>query len=479
MVTLANGTLPGHFPRSALIGRDLNPFGLEVRGAIAYNALHSERPGLGQRGQGAMASPEQGAASHSTQGSLGELGRLFLKLGCIGFGGPPAHMALMAEAVVERRQWLSAAEFAEGMAICEILPGPASTQLGIYIGYRRGGLAGALLAGTCFIAPAFALVVALSWAYFRFQGLPLTTGLMFGVTPVVVAAIAAFCWKLAHKTLSKPSHWAIAIAVMGAVLGLKLNMLLVFPLAGAVGMVIYGPWRSRGADTDSGGLSGLLTLPALGELMPGGILAIAPLLALATTPDPLAVASFMGLERIGEYGGELVWFFLRAGSLVFGGGLTIVPLLEFEVVQGYGWLTREEFLNGVAIGQLTPGPVLLTVAFVGYKVAGLLGAIAATVAAFLPSFGFIILASPILATLRSRPPVRAFLQGVTPAALGAVAAASLPLAASALVLETGHYGRSAIAAALLVAAAIALIRYRRPLWQLLPIGGAIGLLVGG
>lgn len=424
-----------------------------------------------------MATPEQGANSHSSTAPLGELGRLFLKLGCIGFGGPPAHMALMSEAVVEQRQWLSAAEFAEGMAICEILPGPASTQLGIYIGYRRGGVLGGLLAGFCFIAPAFVLVVALSWAYFRFQGLPLTTGLMFGVKPVVVAAIAAFCWKLAHKTLKEPSHWAIAIAVVWAVLGLKLNMLLVFPLAGAVGMGLYGPWRSRG--TGSGGLSGLLAWPALGELTPGGILAIAPLLAVATAADPLAVASFLGLERIGEYGVELVWFFLRAGSLVFGGGLTIVPLLEFEVVQGYGWLTQAEFLDGVAIGQLTPGPVLLTVAFVGYKVAGLLGAIAATVAAFLPSFGFILLASPLLVTLRSRPLVRAFLQGVTPAALGAVAAASVSLVSSALVLETGDPGRSLLAAGILVAAAIALVRYRRPLWQLLPIGGAIGLLVGG
>lgn len=425
-----------------------------------------------------MTGQDQETTPQSPHSALGELGRLFLKLGCIGFGGPPAHMALMAEAVVERRQWLSPAEFAEGMAICEILPGPASTQLGIYIGYRRGGLAGTLLAGICFIAPAFVLVVALSWAYFRFQGLPLTTGLMFGVKPVVVAAIAAFCWKLTHKTLSKPSHWAIAIAVIGAVLGLKLNMLLVFPLAGAVGIAIYGPWRSRGTGS-SGGLSGLLAWPALGELSPGGILAIAPLLAIAPAADPLAVASFLGLERIGDYGVELVWFFLRAGSLVFGGGLTIVPLLEFEVVQGYGWLTQAEFLDGVAIGQLTPGPVLLTVAFVGYKVAGLLGAIAATVAAFLPSFGFIILASPILATLRSRPLVRAFLEGVTPAALGAVAAASVSLASSALVLTTGDPGRSLLAAVLLGAAAITLIRYRRPLWQLLPIGGAIGLLVGG
>jgi chromate transporter len=424
-----------------------------------------------------MTSPESGAQSPDWKENLGELARLFLKLGCIGFGGPPAHMALMAEAVVERRQWLSSAEFAEGMAICEILPGPASTQLGIYIGYRRGGLLGGLLAGICFIAPALVLVVALSWAYFHFQGLPLTTGLMFGVKPVVVAAIAAFCWKLAHKTLKKSSHWAIAIAVIGAVLGLKLNMLLVFPLAGAVGMALYGPWRSRG--TGSGGPSGLLTLPALGELSPGGILAIAPLLAVAPAADALAVASFLGLERIGDYGVELMWFFLRAGSLVFGGGLTIVPLLEFEVVQGYGWLTQAEFLDGVAIGQLTPGPVLLTVAFVGYKVAGLLGAIAATVAAFLPSFGFIILASPVLATLRSLPWVRAFLEGVTPAALGAVAAASVSLVSSALVLETGDPGRSLIAAVLLGAAAIALIRYRRPLWQLLPLGGAIGLLVGG
>ena len=396
---------------------------------------------------------------------LRALARLFLQLGCTGFGGPQAHMALMAEAVVERRRWLSAAEFAEGIAICEMLPGPASTQLGIYVGYQRAGAVGALLAGVCFIAPAFGLVVLLAFLYFRFQGLPATAGLMFGVAPVVVAAIAAFCWKLARKTLTKRSHWAIAIAVLLAVL-LRFNVLVAFLLAGLVGIALYSQRQPPG-----------LHLRSPGSV--GGIIAIAPLIVgVAPAAEGLAAASFWGVERLGDYGLDLAWFFLRAGSLVFGGGLTIVPLLEFEVVQRFGWLTSEEFLNGVAIGQLTPGPVLLAVAFVGYKVAGVLGALIATLAAFAPSFAFIMAAAPVLQRLRQRRVVQAFLQGVTPAALGAVAAAAMPLGRAALVIDRGSLFHSAIAVVLLIVAAIALVRGRRPLWQLLPIGGAIGLLVG-
>jgi chromate transporter len=384
---------------------------------------------------------------------LWELAQVFLKLGTIGFGGPQAHIAMANEEAVERRQWLTAAEFTEGLAVCEILPGPASTQMGIYIGYVRAGQIGALVAGLCFIAPAFLIVVALSWGYFRFQGVPQLDDLFLGISPVVVAIIVAFCWKLGQKTIQDSWRLGIAIATFLLTTFTPINVLLQFIGAGLLGL-----WRFRPP-----GQSRLnLVLPPIW---------------LATLPtEPLALSSFWGLERIGDFWWPLTSFFLRVGSFIFGGGLVIIPLLEFEVVERLQWLTRTEFINGVAIGQLSPGPVVLTAAFVGYKVAGVLGALVASVAIFTPSFAFIMLASPILLRVRQNLWVQAFLKGVMPAVLGAIAAATLPLAQTTLAQESWV---DAITAGLLgLLTLIALIRLKTPTWQLFLAGATVGLILG-
>jgi chromate transporter len=393
---------------------------------------------------------------------LRELATLFLQLGCTGFGGPPAHMALMTEAVVTQRGWLTAEELTEGIALCEMLPGPASTQLGIYIGYCRAGWWGALVAGLCFIAPAWIMVVTLAWAYFRYGALPVVSALFLGVSPVVVAIVLAFCWTLGRKLLLNNPHpwprWAIAVITFLALRYSTLGLLWLFVGAGVAGLLWFGPgWRR------------------LGAIAP--VWLASPLLA-TLSPEPLAVASVWGWERIGTYGWPLAWFFLRAGTLVFGGGLTIVPLLELEVVQRFGWLTRSEFLHGVAIGQVTPGPVLLTVAVVGYKVAGILGALVATVAAFLPSFGFIGLAAPLLRRSRHNPWFKAFLQGISPAVLGAIAAVTVPLVQAALLLDRPASALSWVTGGLLVGALVGLLRFRLKVWQLLLVGAIVGLGLG-
>lgn len=394
---------------------------------------------------------------------LRELARLFLTLGVTGFGGPQAHMALMNEAVVVQRGWLTAEEFTEGIAVCEMLPGPASTQLGIYIGYCRAGWLGALLAGLCFIAPAWVMVVALAWAYFRYGALPAVSALFLGISPAVVAIVLTFCWKLGRKVLlggDRPwIRWAIALGAFGLLRFSTGGILWAFVLAGLAGLVFFGPRRS-----------------ALGAIGPWGILL--PTFVAALPLESLTVASFWGWERIHTYGPELISTFLRAGTLVFGGGLTIVPLLELEVVQRLGWLTRPEFLHGVAIGQVTPGPVLLTVAFVGYKVAGVLGALAATVAVFLPSFGFVGLAAPLLRRSRHNPWVRAFLQGITPAVLGAILAVTLPLVQAALQIDRGVAWLSAATGALLILGMVGLLRWRLAAWQVLACGAIAGVLLG-
>ena len=404
-----------------------------------------------------------------------ELAKLFLKLGAFGFGGPQAHIAMIHDEAVVRRGWLSEEQFLEGVAICEMLPGPASTQTGIYTGYVRAGLLGALVAGTSFILPAFGIMVVLSWAYFRFQGVPQIDHLFFGISPVVIAIILAFGWKLSKKSIKDKTGVAIALGAFLLAWGWRLNVLLLFVLAGIVGLLVYRPPAappgeapSTASPTGTPHPAWLAPLWPLGQALPR---------LLATLPgEPLAVSGFWGLERIQTYAWPLASFFVKVGAFIFGGGLVIIPLLESSVVDDFQWMTRREFLDGVALGELTPGPVVITAAFVGYKVAGALGALVATVAIFLPSFGFIGLASPFLLRLRQNPRVKCFLRGVLPAVLGAILAATLPLAQAALIQAT--LPLTLVAMALSLVALIALVRFKRPTWQLVPMGAFVGLAVG-
>ncbi len=402
--------------------------------------------------------------SEETQPSLSarliELAQLFLKLGLIGFGGPQAHIAMINDEAVVRRGWFTQEQFLEGVAICEMLPGPASTQMGIYTGYVRAGQLGALVAGICFILPAFLIVLTLSWAYFRFQGIPQIENLFLGVTPVVIAIIFGFCWKLGKRAITDVKGVAIALAVLLVTLLFQVNILLQFVLAGIVGLILYSPSNRSSA--------WLVPLLPMMQVLPKTLATV--------STDTLALSSFWGLERIQEYYLTLIFFFLKVGSFIFGGGLVIIPLLESEVVNQFHWLTRSEFLDGVAIGEFTPGPVVITAAFVGYKVAGAMGALISAIAIFTPSFLFIMGAAPILVRIRQNPGIRSFLQGVTPAVLGAIAAAAIPLAKTAIIQDT--LGRSILAAIIGILALIALIRFKRPTWQLVPTGAVIGLIAG-
>ncbi|MEN9225271.1 MAG: chromate efflux transporter, partial [Thermostichus sp. DRC_bins_24] len=344
---------------------------------------------------------------------LQEIAEVFLRLGVLGFGGPQAHIAMQNDEAVTRRGWMSQEQFTEGVGLCEMLPGPASTQMGIYIGYVRAGGLGAVLAGVCFIAPAFVIEVIFSWIYFRFQGVPQLQGVFFGVAPVVIAIILAFCWKLGRKAIKDWSRGLIAAAAFALLLIGGVNILLLFGLAAWVGLILYGP---RGP------------LPGIPALIPGPLVTLTSTVLAAVPPETLTLSSFWGLERIGTYFWPLTTFFLKVGSVIFGGGLVIIPFIAEEVVEKLDWLTPAEFLDGVAIGQFTPGPVVLTAAFIGYKVAGVLGALTAAVAIFTPSFAFILLATPVLLRVRRNAWAKGSLQAITPTALGAIAAATIPLA---------------------------------------------------
>ncbi|MEM9003546.1 MAG: chromate efflux transporter [Cyanobacteria bacterium P01_F01_bin.86] len=391
---------------------------------------------------------------------LSELVQLFSRLGLIGFGGPQAHIAMQNDEAVVRRQWLTQEQFSDGLAVCEMLPGPASTQMGIYLGYLRAGQLGALTAGIAFIAPAFLIVVTLSWVYFRFQALPQLGAIFFGISPVMIAIILGFCWKLGKKSIHDWMGIAIAVAVGFAVGFGNLSPLIAFILAGIVGL---WPYRPRKSGTPQA------------AWLPWGFMAGLPMATVSA--EVLTLSSFWGLERIADYFWPLLSFFFKVGTFIFGGGLVIIPLLEFEVVERLHWLTRADFLNGVAIGQLSPGPVVLTAAFVGFKVAGILGAMVASIGIFTPSFLFIMAGAPLLLKLRQNPWVKAFLSGVRPGVLGAIAVAAVPLAQTAIV-EQPTWWLSMIAGAIGIGSLMALIRWKIPTWQLVLLGSVIGLFVG-
>ncbi|MGD1931420.1 MAG: chromate efflux transporter [Leptolyngbyaceae cyanobacterium] len=399
-------------------------------------------------------------APSSLRDRLWELIRIFGRLGSIGFGGPQAHIAMQNDEAVVRRQWLTQDQFSDGMAVCEMLPGPASTQMGIYLGYVRAGQVGALVAGLAFIAPAFLIVVTLAWVYFRFQALPQLDAIFFGIAPVMIAIILGFCWKLGKKSVHDWQGVAISISVGIAVGFGNLSPLLAFILAGLLGLAIYRPRQSP---------------PPQALWLPLGLMA--SLTAATPTADVLALSSFWGWERIGPFFWPLLGYFFKMGTFIFGGGLVIIPLLEYDVVEQLHWLTRSEFLNGIAIGQLSPGPVVLTAAFVGFKVAGVWGALVASIGIFTPSFLFIMAGAPLLLRLRQNPYVKAFLMAVRPAVLGAIAIATLPLAQTAII-ERSSLWLVVIAGAITVLSWVALIRFKTPTWQLVLAGGGLGLLVG-
>jgi chromate transporter len=287
---------------------------------------------------------------------------------------------------------------------------------------------------------------------------------------VVIAIVFGFCWKLGKKAIKDWPGVAIALIALLLSLLFRVNVPLLFLLAGLVGLGVYRPTSPPppGPST-SAGLAPLLPLTQGWPRVGANVLANLP-------AEPIAAASFWGLDRIQTYAVPLATFFLKVGTFIFGGGLVIIPLLETAVVNDFQWMTHSQFLDGVALGSITPGPVVITAAFVGYKVAGALGALVATVAIFAPSFLFIMLASPFLLRLRQNPWVKSFLKGVMPAALGAIAAAAIPLAAAALLQDT--VPRTVVAIAIGLAALIALVRFQRPTWQLVLAGALIGLIAG-
>jgi chromate transporter len=302
----------------------------------------------------------------------------------------------MERELVAERGWLTKEQMREAIAICQSLPGPLAIQVGIYISYLRGGFWGAWIGGWAFIFPNFVIVAALGALYVYFGDIKPITGIFYGVSPAVIALILHSCWRLSKLGMEDKLQWAIAGACLIVTVILQAEVALLFIGAGLVGILYYGNiFRQQSPPA-------ALPVVALPSLM------------LA----PVASASTLG---------KLLLFFLKAGSLTFGSGLVIVPFLQQGVVQQYGWLDERQFLIAVAVGMISPGPVVITATFVGYLVAGFWGSLVSTVGIFLPSFILILVAAPLLARHGANPNVQGFVRGAYAAAIGTILGACVLL----------------------------------------------------
>jgi chromate transporter len=355
-------------------------------------------------------------------GPTGEVARLFLKLGVIGFGGPAAHIAMMEDEVVRRRGWLSRERFLDLLGATNLIPGPNSTEMAIHIGFVRAGVPGLVAGGACFILPAMLIVLGIAAVYARYGALPEATWLLYGVKPVIIAVVVQALWSLARSVASRPLPAAVAVLVaLLSLLGAH-EVALLFGAALAVPLVRLAARRSR-------------------------LLAVEPVSLLALT---------------------LV--FLKVGAILFGSGYVLLAFLRPDLVQRTGWLTDRQLLDAVAVGQVTPGPVLTTATFIGYVLAGFPGALLATGAIFLPSFVFVALSNPLIPRLRGSRWAAGFLDGANAASVALMATVTAQLARAALV--------DALTVVLAAAAGVALFRYRLNSAWLVAGGAAVGLLRG-
>jgi chromate transporter len=321
---------------------------------------------------------------------LPELLFYFLRLGLLGFGGPVALVGQMEREVVAERGWLSNEQMREAIAICQSMPGPLAIQVGIYIAYLRGGFWGAWVGGWAFIFPNFVIVAALGALYGYLGDLKPVTAIFYGVSPAVIALILHSCYRLAKLGMEDRLQWAIAAACLVVTVILQAEVALLFIGAGLLGILYYGNIFRRAPPPLA---LQLVALPSLAPL------------------TPTASGSTLG---------KLLLFFLKAGSLTFGSGLVIVPFLEQGVVQQYGWMDQRQFLIAVAVGMISPGPVVITATFVGYLVAGFWGSLVSTIGIFLPSFILVLVVAPLLVRHGKNSNVQGFVRGAYAAAIGTI-----------------------------------------------------------
>jgi chromate transporter len=374
--------------------------------------------------------------------SLATVLREWGRIGCIGFGGPPAHIALLRDLCVERKKWIDPREFEDAIAACNLLPGPASTQLAIFCAWRVRGRPGALAGGPAFIVPGLIVILALSALFLAGSPPPWVLGAGAGAGAAVPAVAVQAGWSLLGASWRGREHtvrwvaYLLAGAAAAATIGEWLALVLLG--CGVIELAARRPRHVPGGGRD-GGPRGIIALPvpAAGAIT-GGVLA------------------------------SVAWVAVKVGALSYGGGFVIIPLMQSDAVNRYHWMTAAQFLNAVALGQITPGPVVQTVAVVGYAAAGLAGGVLASVVAFTPSFSFVLLGAHRFDRLRGDPRARAFLGGAGPAAIGAILGSAIPLTRA--LTQPWQY-------AVLGAALVLMLALRRGVVLTLIAAGAVGTLI--
>lgn len=388
------------------------------------------------------------STSHATgnpaarRDALRELALLFLRLGTVAMGGPAAHIAMMEDEVVRRRRWMTHERFLDMLGVCNLIPGPNSTEMAIHIGQLRAGFAGLIVAGACFILPAAAIVLAIAWMYVRYGTMPQAIGLLYGIKPVIIAVVLQALWGLGRTAIKSRLLAAIAIVSLAASL-FNVNDMIVL-LGGGIVMLAIRAFEDRAA------LAAIPTVATRASGMKG------PALAAAAIAVPFSLTT-------------LFLFFLKVGAVLFGSGYVLLAFIRTDLVDRLRWLTEAQLLDAVAVGQVTPGPVFTTATFIGYLLGGFRGAVVATLGIFLPSFFFVSISGPLIPHLRRSPLAGAFLDGVNVGAWALMAAVTLFLARAAIIDVTTMI--------LAIASAFVLIRYRvNSAWLVLG-GGLIGLLM--
>ena len=378
--------------------------------------------------------------AHPGPDALREVSLLALKLGCIAFGGPAAHIAMLREEVVTRRRWMTEQHFLDLLGATNLVPGPNSTEMVIHVGHERAGLRGLVAAGALFILPAATSVTLLAWIYSRYGSTPTAQGLLYGVKPVIVAVVVQALWGLLKTATKGPLLGAIGAGVLALYL-LGFNELLL--LFGGGGLVMAARcFRERGA-------------------APGAFALLPPLLLQAAAPAVVPAASGAAFSL-----GALFFTFLKIGSVLYGSGYVLLAFLRNDFVERLGWLTDQQLLDAVAVGQFTPGPLFTTATFVGFLVGGWPGALLATLGIFLPAFGFVAALNPLIPKLRNSPRMAAFLDGVNVAAVGLMAAVAWELGRSAIF--------DPLTAGLALVAAVLLVRFKLNSAWLVLAGAVVG-----
>jgi chromate transporter len=383
--------------------------------------------------------PAQGAADKLRPVGLWELVLYFLRLGSLGFGGPIALAGYMQRDLIPRR-WISDEEYKEGLAFAQMMPGPLAAQLAMWIGFIRHGVAGASLVGIVFILPAYLIVLAVSVLYVAFRGLSLVQALFYGIGPAVIAIVALSALRLARTTVGEDRRlWVIFGIVALITVVARAEIALIFVVAGLIGVLLYSTPGNRQE--------------------PGSRHASLIALAAAVGIYPVALPLLM----------ELGGFFVKAGAFTFGSGLAIVPFLHQGVVLNHHWLDERQFLDAVAVGIITPGPVVITAAFVGYLVAGFWGSLVAAGGVFFPVYLFVLFIGRYIVRYREHPALRGFVKGATSAASGAIAGAAVILAQGSIVdIPTTAIG---------VAGLLLLWRFRIPEPLLVGLAAVSGLVL--